>query len=215
MFLIDMFNKKTTMPEPQHALKGREAAFPTSSHHFVNGRPLQGPFDGAMQRVVFAMGCFWAAERLFWTMDGVSVTAAGYQGGYTLNPTHQEVTTGLTGHAEAVLVVFDPQVVTLETLLARFFEGHDPTQGMRQGQDIGTAYRSAVFASTSEQQAIAEAVRERYRQQLQQAGRSSSVTTEITLGGPFYYADAAHQQYLARNPGASCGLRGTGVACVL
>jgi peptide-methionine (S)-S-oxide reductase len=215
MFLIDMFNTKTTMPAPQHALTGRDTEIATASHHFVNGRPLKVPFAEGLQRVALGMGGFWGAERLFWALPGVDVTAVGYSGGFTPNPTHQEVTTGLTGHAEVVLVVFDPEVVSLTTLLKRFFEGHDPTQGMRQGNDIGTAFRSAIYVFDEAQKCVAEAMRAGYRSDLARAGRSSSITTEIALVGPFYYAGEGHQQYLARNPGSACGLKGTGIACTL
>ncbi|MDB5523609.1 MAG: msra3 [Rhizobium sp.] len=213
MFLIDMFNRKTEMPDPKHALPGRDAEIPTAAHHFVNGRPLKAPFPDGMQSVLFGMGCFWGAERLFWKMPGIHVTAVGYTGGFTRNPTYQETTTGLTGHAEVVLVVFDPQIVSFEMLLKSFFEEHDPTQGMRQGNDIGTTYRSGIYVYDEEQKAKAEISRAAYQSELKKAGRSARITTEIAMAGPFYYADEAHQQYLARNPGGYCGLRGTGVAC--
>jgi peptide-methionine (S)-S-oxide reductase len=215
MFLIDMFNKKTAMPDPAHALPGREAEIPTADHHFVNGKPLKGPFPEGTQHVLFGMGCFWGAERLFWKIPGVYVTAVGYAGGFTKNPTYQETTTGLTGHAEVVLVVFDPKVVSFEALLKAFFEEHDPTQGMRQGNDIGTTYRSAIYVYDNEQRQKAEAARDLYQAELRKAGRSSTITTEIGTAGSFYYADEPHQQYLAKNPGGYCGLRGTGVACAI
>jgi peptide-methionine (S)-S-oxide reductase len=215
MFLIDMFNKKTAMPEPAHALKGRDTEIPTASHHFVNGNPLKGPYPEGHEKVLLGMGCFWGAERLFWKTPGVWVTAVGYAGGFTLNPTYQETTTGLTGHAEVVLVVYDPAVVRFEQLLKTFFEEHDPTQGMRQGNDIGTTYRSAIYTFDEAMKERAETARAAYQAELRKAGRTSTVTTEIAMAGPFYFADEAHQQYLAKNPGGYCGLKGTGVACVL
>ena len=215
MFLIDMFNKKSTMPEPAHALPGRDAEIPTSTHHFVNGKPLKAPFPDGLEQVLFGMGCFWGAERLFWKIPGVYVTAVGYAGGFTTNPTYQETTTGLTGHAEVVLVVFDPNVVSFDMLLKTFFEEHDPTQGMRQGNDVGTTYRSAIYVFNDEQKNQAAAALGSYQAGLKAAGRSSAITTEIDMAGPFYYADEAHQQYLAKNPGGYCGLKGTGVACVI
>ena len=213
MFLIDMFNKKTVMPEPATALSGRPDPIPTAETHFVTGRPLKGPYPPETETILLGMGCFWGAERLLWQMPGVFVTAAGYSGGFTPNPTYQETTTGLTGHTEVVLVVYDPAVVALETILKTFFEAHDPTQGMRQGNDIGTTYRSAIYTTTPEQRAVAERVRDGYQSALKASGHTSRVTTEIADAGPFYFAEEGHQQYLAKNPGGYCGLRGTGVAC--
>ena len=213
MFLIDMFNKKTVMPEPATALSGRPDPIPTAETHFVNGQPLKGPYPPETETILLGMGCFWGAERLLWQMPGVFVTAAGYSGGFTPNPTYQETTTGLTGHTEVVLVVYDPAVVALETILKTFFEAHDPTQGMRQGNDIGTTYRSAIYTTTPEQRAIAERVRDGYQAALKSSGHTSRVTTEIADAGSFYFAEEGHQQYLAKNPGGYCGLRGTGVAC--
>ena len=213
MFLIDMFNKKTVMPEPATALSGRPDPIPTAETHFVNGQPLKGPYPPETETILLGMGCFWGAERLLWQMPGVFVTAAGYSGGFTPNPTYQETTTGLTGHTEVVLVVYDPAVVALETILKTFFEAHDPTQGMRQGNDIGTTYRSAIYTTTPEQRAIVERVRDGYQAALKVSGHTSRVTTEIADAGPFYFAEEGHQQYLAKNPGGYCGLRGTGVAC--
>ncbi|MFM2279343.1 MAG: peptide-methionine (S)-S-oxide reductase [Pseudomonadota bacterium] len=215
MFLIDMFNNKMTIPAPEHALPGRESEIPTSSHHFVNGRPLKGPYPDGMQSILLGMGCFWGAERMFWKLDGVWMTAVGYAGGHTPNPTYQETTTGLTGHAEVVLVVYDPKVISLRTLLKSFFEEHDPTQGMRQGNDIGTTYRSAIYASDEEQLKEATAMRDLYQERLRSSGKNARITTEIAMAGPFYFADEAHQQYLAKNPGGYCGLRGTGVSCAI
>ncbi|MCV3768476.1 peptide-methionine (S)-S-oxide reductase MsrA [Rhizobium sp. TRM95796] len=214
MFLIDMFNKKTVMPDAAHALPGRETELPTAETHFVNGRPLKGPYPEGTEQILLGLGCFWGAERLFWKTPGVHVTAVGYSGGFTRNPTYQETTTGLTGHTEVVLVVYDPRIVTLESLLKLFFEEHDPTQGMRQGNDIGTTYRSAIYVYTDEQKRVAEAMRDAYQASLDRAGRKTRITTEIMDAGPFYFAEDYHQQYLAKNPGGYCGLKGTGVACI-
>ncbi|MHB8296331.1 MAG: peptide-methionine (S)-S-oxide reductase MsrA [Acidimicrobiales bacterium] len=204
--------RRSTMPGAGEALPGREQPVPVPAAHLVIGNPLVPPFPEAMGRAGFAMGCFWGAERLFWEMEGVWTTAAGYSGGTTPNPTYEEVCSGLTGHCEAVLVVHDPSAVTFEQLLEAFFENHDPTQGMRQGNDIGTQYRSAVYCSTPEQQELARAVRSRYGSALADAGLGA-ITTEVAPAGPFYYAEAYHQQYLAKNPSGYCGLAGTGVTC--
>ena len=211
-FLSDMLNKKIKLPLPEEALKGRADTLPTSSTHFVNGEPLKGPFAEHLQIAYFGMGCFWGAERLFWQMPGVHVTAAGYAGGHTPNPTYQETCTGLTGHTEVVMVVYDPREVRLSELLKVFWERHDPTQGMRQGNDIGTTYRSAIYVPTKEQLAEVEASRDAYQAALKQSG-VGKITTEIALAPVFYYAEDYHQQYLAKNPGGYCDLRGTGVAC--
>jgi len=213
MFLIDMFNKKMTMPTPETALPGRPSPIPTATTHFVNGRPLKGPHPGGMKTVYFGMGCFWGAERLFWQTAGVWVTAAGYQGGFTPNPTYQETVTGLTGHAEVVKVVYDPDAVPFEDLLKIFFENHDPTQGMRQGNDVGTTYRSVIFVEGVEDFERAQGMRDGFQQALIAAGRKNTVTTEVVLAPEFYYAEDYHQQYLAKNPGGYCGLKGTGVTC--
>ena len=213
MFLIDMFNKKTVMPKPDTALPGRAEPLPTSELHFVNGNPLKGPYPDNMHVAYLGMGCFWGAERLFWTIPGVWVTAVGYQGGLTPNPTYHETTTGMTGHAEIVKVVFDPAIVSYETLLKVFFEEHDPTQGMRQGNDVGTTYRSAIYTTTPEQLKAAQAARAAFQQALAGAGRKTEITTEIAPAEEFFYAEDYHQQYLAKNPGGYCGLRGTGVSC--
>lgn len=213
MFLIDMFNKKTVMPTPDTALPGRAEPLPTATHHFVNGNPLKAPYPDHLNVAYFGMGCFWGAERLFWKTPGVWVTAVGYQGGITRNPTYHETTTGMTGHTEIVKVVFDPSVVSYEQLLKIFFEEHDPTQGMRQGNDVGTTYRSAIYTTSPEQQAAAEAASNRFQKALIDAGNRSKITTEIKPAEEFYYAEDYHQQYLAKNPGGYCGLRGTGVSC--
>jgi peptide-methionine (S)-S-oxide reductase len=215
MFLIDMFNKKTAMPTPDAALPGRNEPLATATNHFVNGRPLKGPYPAGTKTVLLGMGCFWGAERLLWQIPGVWVTAAGYAGGFTPNPTYHETTTGLTGHTEVVLVVYDPAEVSLETLLKTFFEAHDPTQGMRQGNDIGTTYRSAIYLDDEEDLETARRVRDAYQQALTAAGRTDRITTEIAKAGPLYFAEDVHQQYLAKNPGGYCGLRGTGVACAI
>jgi len=204
--------EKLKMPGRTEALPGRAEPIPTSEHHFVSGRPLKGPYPEGTESVLFGMGCFWGVERLFWQMDGVWVTAAGYAGGITPNPTYRETVTGLTGHAEVVLVVYDPKVVSFETLLKTFWEEHDPTQGMRQGNDVGTTYRSAIFCTTEAQLVAAEASRQAYQQALAAAG-AGGVTTEIAMAPEFYFAEAEHQQYLAKNPGGYCGLQGTGVSC--
>ena len=213
MYLSELFNKKTAMPTPESALPGRPTAMPTAVNHFISGRPLKGPYPAGTEVVYLGMGCFWGAERLLWEMPGVWVTAAGYAGGYTVNPTYQETTTGLTGHTEVVKVVYDPAVITLETLLKTFFEEHDPTQGMRQGNDVGSTYRSAIYTTTPEQLETVMAVRDAFQAALTSAGRATKITTEIGPAGEFYYAEDYHQQYLAKNPNGYCGLRGTGVSC--
>jgi peptide-methionine (S)-S-oxide reductase len=201
-----------TMPSADDALRGRETAMPVPPAHFVNGHPLEGPFPDGLETAVFALGCFWGAERAFWQLDGVYTTAVGYAGGFTPNPTYEEVCSGRTGHAEAVLVVFDPKVVSYETLLKEFWEHHDPTQGMRQGNDVGTQYRSAIYSTSEAQRATAERSRDAYQEVLHQAGYGD-VTTEILPAPTFYYAEDYHQQYLAKNPGGYCGLGGTGLSC--
>jgi peptide-methionine (S)-S-oxide reductase len=206
---------KTRMPAPSDALTGRpEPAFRIPELHAVLGTPIQGPWPEGLQTAVFALGCFWGAERLFWRLPGVYTTAVGYTGGYTPNPTYEEVCTGRTGHAEAVLVVFDPNQVSYEQLLKTFFEEHDPTQGMRQGNDVGTQYRSAVYVADEEQRAVADRARMAYDDALRDAHRGS-ITTEITEAGPFYYAEDYHQQYLHKVPNGYCGLQGTGVTCAI
>ena len=213
-FLNEVPARKLTLPTPQQALPGRDAPIPTATHHFVSGHPLRGPYPQGMETAYFAMGCFWGVERLFWQVAGVWVTAAGYQGGITPNPTYEEACTGLTGHAEAVLVVFDPAVVSYGDLLRVFWENHDPTQGMRQGNDVGTTYRSAIFTTSEAQRAQAEASLAAYQAALAGAGRGA-VTTQIEPAPAFYFAEEEHQQYLAKNPGGYCGIKGTGVACAI
>ena len=208
-----MFLRKTLeLPTRETALPGREQPIRTAERHFVNGRPLKGPYPEGAQLAQFAMGCFWGVERMFWQVPGVWVTAVGYVNGITPNPTYEEVCSGRTGHTEAVLVVFEPKAVTYEDLLKVFWEGHDPTQGMRQGNDIGTQYRSGIYAYDDAQRAAAEASREAYAKSLKAAGYGD-VTTEIAPAGPFYFAEDYHQQYLAKNPGGYCGVGGTGVSC--
>jgi peptide-methionine (S)-S-oxide reductase len=204
--------KKTAMPARADALPGRAATMPVPEVHFVNGHPLKPPFPAGLETAIFGLGCFWGAERCFWQLPGVYTTAVGYAGGYTPNPTYEEVCSGLTGHTEAVLVVFDPKQVSYETLLKTFWESHDPTQGMRQGNDVGTQYRSAIYYTTPEQRRLAEASRDAYQQALTRAGRGA-ISTEIAEAGEFFYAEDYHQQYLAKNPGGYCGLGGTGVIC--
>ena len=203
---------KTQMVSPEDALPGRSTAMRVPDRHFVNGRPLEPPFPEGLQRAVFGMGCFWGAERVFWQLPGVWTTAVGYAGGYTPNPTYEEVCTGLTGHAEVVLAVFDPNEISYEELLKAFWENHDPTQGMRQGNDVGTQYRSVVYTSDELQRKSAEASRDAYQDVLEKAGYGD-ITTEIREAGEFYYAEDYHQQYLAKNPMGYCGIGGTGVAC--
>ncbi len=204
--------KKSETPAPGAALPGRPDPIPTASTHFVNGRPLKGPHPEGVAQAMFGMGCFWGVERMFWKLPGVWVTAAGYAAGETPNPTYKEVCSGLTGHNEVVLVTYDPAQVSFEDLLKVFWEGHDPTQGMRQGNDRGTQYRSTVYAYGDEQLREAEASRATYQVALQGRGYGA-ITTEIRPAGEFYFAEDYHQQYLAKNPGGYCGIGGTGVTC--
>lgn len=206
------FKKSLELPTPDTALPGRTQPIPTARTHFVNGEALQGPYPAGLESAVFAMGCFWGVERVFWQIPGVHVTAVGYVNGLTPNPTYEEVCSGRTGHTEAVLVVFDPKVVTYEHLLKAFWENHDPTQGMRQGNDIGTQYRSGVYVMNDAQAQAAAASKAAYQQALS-ARDLGAITTEIVEAGPFYFAEDYHQQYLAKNPGGYCGIGGTGVTC--
>jgi peptide-methionine (S)-S-oxide reductase len=203
---------KTTPVDPANALPGRETAMPVAARHAVLGTPLEPPFPEGLERAVLAMGCFWGAERVFWQAGGVYTTAVGYSGGYTPNPTYEEVCSGRTGHAEVVLVVFDPVKTSYEQMLRLFWENHDPTQGMRQGNDVGTQYRSAIYWSEERQRAAAHASRAAYAERLRSAG-FSDITTELAPAGPFYHAEDYHQQYLHKNPWGYCGLGGTGVSC--
>jgi peptide-methionine (S)-S-oxide reductase len=207
------FRKKLDLPTAAEALPGRSAPLPTAERHFINGHSLKGPYPEGAEMALFGLGCFWGAERKFWQMgEGIWVTAAGYAAGVTPNPTYEEVCSGLTGHNEVVLVVFDPKVLPYEALLKTFWENHDPTQGMRQGNDVGTQYRSGIYVFSEAQRMAAEASKAAYGQAL--AGRGyGPVTTEILDAGPFYFAEDYHQQYLAKNPNGYCGLGGTGVSC--
>ncbi len=207
-----MFGKSLQIPTPEQALPGRSTAMPIPARHFVNGNPLAPPFPRGIETALFGMGCFWGAEKKFWTQPGVYTTAVGYAAGHTPNPTYREVCTGMTGHNEVVLVAFDPSLIPYERLLQVFWENHDPTQGMRQGNDVGTQYRSGIYVASEAQRQEALASRERYQQALRDAGYGP-VTTEILEAPPFYYAEEYHQQYLAKNPGGYCGLGGTGVTC--
>lgn len=205
--------KKVEMPKPEEALPGRAEPIPTARTHFVNGRALAPPWPEGFETAIFGMGCFWGAERKFWQMgEGIHITAVGYAAGYTPNPTYEEVCSGRTGHNEVVLVVFDPKKVSFDQLLATFWESHDPTQGMRQGNDVGTQYRSGVYLTSPAQRATAEKSRDVYAAALAARGYGA-ITTEIVEAGPFYFAEDYHQQYLAKNPGGYCGLGGTGVSC--
>jgi peptide-methionine (S)-S-oxide reductase len=204
--------QKSRMITPAEALPGRPGPIATADKHFVNGHPLKGPYPEGLETAIFALGCYWGAERKFWQAPGVWVTAVGNAGGYSPNPTYEEVCSGLTGHAEAVLVVFDPARVSYEQLLKLFFESHDPTQGMRQGNDVGTQYRSGIYWTTPAQRDAAIAAKTAYEKALAAKGYGP-ITTEIAEAGPFYFAEAYHQQYLAKNPNGYCGLGGTGVAC--
>ena len=203
---------KSRLPSPDEALPGREATMPVPATHFVNGHGLIEPFPEGYHRAVFGLGCFWGAERIFWQTPAVWTTAVGYAGGFTPNPTYDEVCSGRTGHAEVVFVVFDPAVVTYEQLLKVFWESHDPTQGMRQGNDVGTQYRSAIYTYDDEQRQAAEASKKVFADQLHEAGYGD-ITTEIADAPAFYYAEPYHQQYLGKNPNGYCGLGGTGVSC--
>jgi peptide-methionine (S)-S-oxide reductase len=201
---------KLELPSAEQALPGRAESMAVPAAHYVNGNPLKAPFPAGLQQAVFAMGCFWGVERRFWQQPGVWTTAVGYTGGHTPNPTYEEVCSGLTGHTEVVLVVFDPQQTSYEQLLKVFWEAHNPTQGMRQGNDIGTQYRSAIYCLDAAQRAAAEASQAQFQAELEKAGLGP-ITTEIADAPAFYYAEAYHQQYLAKNPGGYCGLGGTGV----
>jgi peptide-methionine (S)-S-oxide reductase len=205
-------SKPTTIPDASQALPGRDMAMPVATEHFVNGQKLKGPYPAGAETIYFGLGCFWGAERLFWQLPGVIVTAVGYQGGSTPNPSYEEVCSGRTGHTEAVKVVYDPKQVSLDTLLKTFWEEHNPTQGMRQGNDVGTQYRSAIYTTTLEQAEAVDKSRAAYQQALGKQGLGQ-ITTEIAPAGEFFYAETYHQQYLAKNPRGYCGLQGTGVSC--
>ena len=206
------FKRPLDLPTAATALPGRTQAIPTAQRHFVNGEALKGPYAEGLQTAYFAMGCFWGVERIFWQVPGVVVTAVGYQQGITPNPTYEEACSGRTGHTESVLVVYDPMVVTFDGLLKVFWEGHDPTQGMRQGNDVGTQYRSGVYVTNDAQAAAAQASKAAYQVELSKQGYGQ-ITSEIAPAGPFYFAEDYHQQYLAKNPQGYCGIGGTGVTC--
>ncbi len=210
--IMRMLNRTVRLPAPEDALPGRTDAIAVPAAHAVLGQPLVPPWPEGYKEAVFALGCFWGAERLFWQMPGVWTTAVGYAGGSTPNPTYEEVCSGMTGHTESVRVVFDPRRIGYEDLLKAFWEAHDPTQGMRQGNDVGTQYRSAIFVQDGTQRELAEASRDAFQDALKTA-RFGPITTEILPAGPFFYAEAYHQQYLAKNPNGYCGLGGTGIAC--
>jgi len=203
---------KLRLPQSDQALPGREEPMPVPAAHYINGHSLKPPFAAGLEQAVFGMGCFWGAERKFWEAPGVYSTAVGYAGGYTPNANYREVCSGMTGHTEVVLVVFDPKVTSYDAMLKIFWENHDPTQGMQQGNDIGTQYRSAIYTYSAEQKRAAEASRQAFQDRLNDEG-FGRITTEIAEAPPFYYAEEYHQQYLARNPGGYCGLGGTGVTC--
>jgi peptide-methionine (S)-S-oxide reductase len=205
-------SKSLSIPTADEALPGRTATIPIPPQHYVNGNPLVGPWPEGMETAVFGMGCFWGAERIFWKLDGVYSTSVGYAGGHTPNATYEEVCSGRTGHTEVVLVVFDPSVITFERLCQVFWESHDPTQGMRQGNDVGTQYRSGVYVTTDAQLATALATRERFQAKLT-AAKYGEITSEIETLGEYFYAEPYHQQYLAKNPNGYCGIGGTGVSC--
>lgn len=207
-----LFSKPKDIPSPADALPGRDQPIGTDEVHFVSGRPLKGPHPEGFETAVFGMGCFWGVERIFWKLPGVWVTSAGYAGGHTPNPTYEEVCSGRTGHTEVVQVVFNPAEIAYGELLKAFWENHDPTQGMRQGNDIGTQYRSAIYTYSDAQLREAEASRDAYQQALAAAGRGT-ITTEIAPAGPYYFAEDYHQGYLAKNPNGYCGIGGTGVTC--
>jgi len=210
MSLMDLLNKKSILPLESEALLGRDEEIEVPTEHFVKGTPLKGPFPDNLKEAIFGMGCFWGVERRFWELDGVYSTAAGYAGGYTKNPSYKEVCTGFTGHNEVVLVVYDPAIISYESLLTTFWEDHDPTQGMRQGNDIGTQYRSGIYFSNEEEKAIIKKTMEQYQAQLKANGLGQ-ITTEVKEADQFYYAEHYHQQYLAKNPDGYCALAGTGV----
>ena len=210
MSLMDLLNKKSILPLESEALKGREEEIEVPPEHFVKGTPLKAPFPEGLEQAIFGMGCFWGVERRFWELEGVYTTAVGYSGGYTKNPTYREVCTGMTGHNEVVLVVYDPSVITYENLLVTFWEDHDPTQGMQQGNDVGTQYRSGIYFLNNSEEEVILKTKSQYQSQLDNNGLGQ-ITTEVKNAGPFYYAEHYHQQYLAKNPDGYCALAGTGV----
>tara|TARA_B100000965_G_scaffold330753_1_gene294643 strand:- start:4363 stop:5004 length:642 start_codon:yes stop_codon:yes gene_type:complete len=210
MSLMDLLNKKSLLPLESEALKGRDEEIEVPTEHFVKGTPLKAPFPEGLEEAIFGMGCFWGVERRFWELEGVYTTAVGYSGGFTKNPTYKEVCTGMTGHNEVVLVVYDPLVISYENLLTTFWEDHDPTQGMRQGNDVGTQYRSGIYFLNNSEEEVILKTQSLYQSQLDNNGLGA-ITTEVNNAGPFYYAEHYHQQYLAKNPDGYCALAGTGV----
>ncbi|MEM8650178.1 MAG: peptide-methionine (S)-S-oxide reductase MsrA [Pseudomonadota bacterium] len=213
MFLAQMFDRKLKQVAPDNALPGRAEAIDSGTHHFVNGLPIHGPYPEGMETAMFGMGCFWGVERKFWDLDGVYITAVGYAAGYTPNATYKEVCSGMTGHNEVVFVVYDPKIISYEQLLKTFWENHDPTQGNRQGNDIGTQYRSGIYTYSPTQQIAATESKAIYQQELEKSGISRGITTEIIDAPEFYFAEEYHQQYLAKNPMGYCGVGGVGVSC--
>ena len=207
---MDLLNKKSLLPLESEALKGREEEIEIPTEHFVKGTPLKAPFPEGLEQAIFGMGCFWGVERRFWELEGVYTTAVGYSGGYTKNPTYREVCTGMTGHNEVVLVVYDPAKLTYKNLLTTFWEDHDPTQGMQQGNDVGTQYRSGIYFLNNSEEDVILQTKSEYQSQLDSSGLGK-ITTEVISAGPFYYAEHYHQQYLAKNPDGYCALAGTGV----
>ena len=210
MSLMDLLNKKSLLPLESEALKGRDEEIEVPAEHFVKGTPLKAPFPEGLEEAIFGMGCFWGVERRFWELEGVYTTAVGYSGGFTKNPTYKEVCTGMTGHNEVVLVVYDPLVISYENLLTTFWEDHDPTQGMRQGNDVGTQYRSGIYFFNNSEEEVILKTQSLYQSKLDNNGLGA-ITTEVNNAGPFYYAEHYHQQYLAKNPDGYCALAGTGV----
>lgn len=213
MFLAQMFNRKLQKPSSSTALPGRSELVESGTHHFISGTPLHGPYPETMETAMFGMGCFWGVERMFWSLEGVYVTAVGYAAGFTPNATYKEVCSGMTGHNEVVLVVYDPSIISYETLLKVFWEGHNPTQGNKQGNDIGTQYRSGIYTYSNDQRMAAISSKEVYQQALQKSGVTNTITTEIEDTKEFYFAEEYHQQYLAKNPQGYCGIGGIGVSC--
>lgn len=213
MFLAQMFDRKLQKPSASTALPGRSEAIDSGTHHFISGTPLHGPYPENMETAMFGMGCFWGVERMFWSLEGVYVTAVGYAAGFTPNATYKEVCSGMTGHNEVVLVVYDPKIISYETLLKTFWEGHNPTQGNKQGNDIGTQYRSGIYTYNNDQRMAALSSKEVYQQALQKSGVTNTITTEIEDAKEFYFAEEYHQQYLAKNPQGYCGVGGIGVSC--
>jgi peptide-methionine (S)-S-oxide reductase len=213
MFLAQMFDRKLNKPTAATAIPGRTGAIESGTHHFVSGVELHGPYPEGLETVIFGMGCFWGVERIFWQLEGVHVTAVGYAGGFTQNPTYKEVCSGMTAHNEVVLVVYDPSKISFETLLKTFWEEHDPTQGNKQGNDIGTQYRSGIYTYSDAQKDAALQSKAVFQDELNKAGVSRTITTEILEASEFYFAEEYHQQYLAKNPDGYCGIGGTGVSC--